>query len=38
MIYCRARITKDEPLRYISHLDYASMMQRAIRRAKIPAA
>ena len=36
--YCRARVTKDEPLRYISHLDYASLMQRAIRRAKIPAA
>ena len=36
--YCRARITKDEPLRYISHLDYASLMQRAIRRAKLPAA
>ena len=38
MVYCRARITKDEPLRYISHLDYASLMQRAIRRAKIHAA
>ena len=38
MVFCRARITKDEPLRYISHLDYASLMQRAIRRAKIPAA
>lgn len=36
--FCRARVTKDEPLRYISHLDYASLMQRAIRRAKIPAA
>ena len=36
--YCRARITKDEELRYISHLDYASLMQRAIRRAKLPAA
>ncbi len=36
--YCRARVTKDEALRFISHLDYASMMQRAIRRAKIPAA
>ncbi len=36
--YCRARITKDEALRYISHLDYASLMQRAIRRAKLPAA
>ena len=37
-VYCRARITKDEALRYISHLDYASLMQRAIRRAKLPAA
>ena len=37
-VYCRARVTKDEPLRYISHLDYASLMQRAVRRAKIPAA
>ncbi len=36
--YCRARVTKDEPLRYISHLDYAALMQRAIRRAKLPAA
>ena len=36
--YCLARITKDEALRYISHLDYASLMQRAICRAKIPAA
>lgn len=38
VFFCRARITKDEPLRYISHLDYASMMQRSIRRAKLPAA
>lgn len=37
-VFCRARVTKDEPLRYISHLDYASLMQRAVRRAKIPAA
>lgn len=36
--YCRAHITKDEALRYISHLDYASLMQRAICRAKLPAA
>ena len=36
--YCRARITKDEALRYISHLDYASLLQRAICRAKIPVA
>ena len=37
-VCCRARITKDEAIRYISHLDYASLMQRAIRRAKLPAA
>ena len=36
--YCRARITKDEALRYISHLDYASLIQRAICRAKLPVA
>ncbi len=36
--YCRARITKDEALRYISHLDYASLIQRSIRRAKLPVA
>ncbi len=36
--FCRARVTKDEALRYISHLDYASLMQRAVRRAKLPAA
>ena len=35
--YYRAHVTKGEELRYISHLDYASLMQRAICRAKLPA-
>lgn len=34
----RAEITKGEEIRYISHLDYAGAMERAIRRAGIPAA
>lgn len=34
----RAEITKGEPLRYVSHLDYAELFIRAIRRAKLPAA
>jgi len=34
----RTEITKGEEIRYISHLDYASLMERAIRRAKLPAA
>lgn len=34
----RAEITKDEEIRYISHLDYASAVERAIRRAKLPVA
>lgn len=34
----RAEITKGEQIRYISHLDYAGAMERAIRRAGIPAA
>lgn len=34
----RARLTKGESLRYISHLDYAALVQRAIRRALLPAA
>ncbi len=37
MIY-RVEITKNEQLRYISHLDYANLLQRCIRRAKLPAA
>lgn len=38
MIGFRMEITKEDSLRYISHLDYASLLQRAIRRAKLPAA
>ena len=38
MFWYRAEITKGEPIRYISHLDYASVLERAVRRAKLPAA
>lgn len=38
MIKYRLEITKGEPVRYISHLDFASLMQRAICRAHLPAA
>ena len=38
MLKYRAEITKGEEIRYISHLDYASLMERAVRRAKLPAA
>ncbi len=38
MIKYRLEITKGEPIRYISHLDFASLMQRAICRAHLPAA
>jgi radical SAM-linked protein len=34
----RVAVTKGEALRYISHLDYAGAIQRAIRRAGLPAA
>lgn len=34
----RAKITKGEEIRYISHLDYASALERSIRRAGLPAA
>lgn len=34
----RGEVTKGEAIRYISHLDYADMIQRAICRAKLPAA
>lgn len=34
----RAQITKEEPLRYISHLDYAGAVERAVRRAGLPVA
>ncbi len=38
MIKYRLKITKGDEIRYISHLDYASLMQRAICRAHLPAA
>jgi len=38
MVKYRVEITKDEAIRYISHLDYAALMQRAICRAHLPAA
>jgi len=34
----RTEITKGDEIRYVSHLDYASLMERAIRRAKLPVA
>ncbi len=34
----RAEIRKGEELRYLSHLDYAAVFERAILRAKLPAA
>lgn len=34
----RLEITKGEELRYISHLDYAGAIERAVRRSKLPAA
>lgn len=38
MIKYRLEITKGESIRYISHLDFASLMQRAICRAHLPVA
>lgn len=38
MCKIRAEITKGEAIRHISHLDYASAIERAVRRAKLPAA
>jgi radical SAM-linked protein len=38
MAKIRLQITKGEAVRYISHLDYARTLERAIRRAKLPAA
>lgn len=38
MMKMRVQLTKGEPIRYISHLDYARAIERAIRRAKLPAA
>ncbi len=34
----RALLTKSEEIRFISHLDYAALIERAIRRAKLPVA
>ena len=34
----RAALTKGEEIRFISHLDYAALVERAIRRAKLPVA
>lgn len=36
MIKCRMVFTKGEELRFISHLDYAEVIRRAILRAKLP--
>lgn len=38
MYKMRAEITKGEEIRYISHLDYAAAIERAIKRSKLPAA
>lgn len=34
----RMQITKDKEIRFISHLEYIRTIERAIRRAKLPAA
>ncbi len=34
----RVQFTKEEPVRYISHLDLARVFERALRRAKLPLA
>lgn len=34
----RLEVTKDDEIRFISHLEYARAIERAIRRAKLPAA
>lgn len=38
MAKLRLKITKEPEIRFISHLDYASAIERAVRRAKLPAA
>ena len=38
MARLRLEITKGEEIRFVSHLDYARAMTRAVRRAKLPAA
>jgi len=34
----RAQIRKDSPVKFVSHLDYAKVLERAIRRAELPIA
>lgn len=34
----RLKITKGNPIRFVSHLDFAGTIERAVRRAKLPAA
>ena len=34
----RMQITKEKEIRFISHLEYVRTIERAIRRAKLPAA
>jgi radical SAM-linked protein len=38
MAKLRLKITKGNPIRYVSHLDYAGTIERAVRRAQLPAA
>ncbi|MBP2634935.1 MAG: radical SAM-linked protein [Firmicutes bacterium] len=38
MAKLRLMITKGNPIRYISHLDFAGTLERVVRRAKLPAA
>lgn len=38
MAKLRLMITKENPIRYISHLDFAGTLERVIRRAKLPVA
>ena len=38
MTKLRLKITKGDPIRYVSHLDFAGTIERAVRRAKLPAA
>ncbi|WP_371371520.1 TIGR03936 family radical SAM-associated protein [Sporomusa aerivorans] len=38
MAKLRFKITKDDQIRYVSHLDYAGTIERAVRRAQLPAA
>jgi len=38
MAKLRLMITKGNPIRYVSHLDFAGTLERVVRRAKLPAA